>query len=168
MLIRAVFLSGSVLAMMLAVAPLGTAAVGAHAVVMQLWMVTSYVVDGFADVGTMVGSRLLGGGESRAMRRLTVLLATLGLATGILAGALLFALQRPLIAAFTRHEATRTLLDGPLWLLLCALQPVNALVFVYDGILYAVTLARPSRSPRDRLRVPPTASAADGPSRPLH
>lgn len=49
-LIRSVFLSGSILAMMLAVAPLGPAAVGAHAVVMQLWMVTSYVVDGFADV----------------------------------------------------------------------------------------------------------------------
>ena len=65
-LIRSIFLSGSVLAMTLAVAPLGAAALGAHAVVMQLWMVTSYIVDGFADVGTMMGSRLLGAGESRA------------------------------------------------------------------------------------------------------
>ncbi len=141
-LIRSIFLSGSVLAMTLAVAPLGAAALGAHAVVMQLWMVTSYIVDGFADVGTMMGSRLLGAGESRAMRPLTKVLACLGLFTGVLAGILLWGLRSHLITAFTSHVATRGLLDGPLWLLLCVLQPVNALVFVYDGLLYAVRAFR--------------------------
>ena len=32
----------------------------AHSITMQLWMLTSYIVDGFADVGTMLGSKLLG------------------------------------------------------------------------------------------------------------
>lgn len=43
---------------MVAVAPLGAAAVGAHAVVLQLWMVTSYVVDGSSRVaGRVVAPR---------------------------------------------------------------------------------------------------------------
>ncbi|EOD28222.1 hypothetical protein EMIHUDRAFT_442977, partial [Emiliania huxleyi CCMP1516] len=137
-LVRSVLLSGSVLALMVAVAPLGAATVGAHAVVLQLWMVTSYVVDGFADVGTMVGSRLLGAGEERHMRRLTATLLLLGLATGGVAACLMAALHDPLVAAFTRDSETRAMLHTPLWTLLCALQPVNALVFVYDGLIYAV------------------------------
>ena len=44
-LIRSTFLSGSILALMLSIAPLGAAAIGAHAVVLQLWMVTSSEID---------------------------------------------------------------------------------------------------------------------------
>ena len=135
-LVRSVLLAGSVLSMTFATAPLGAAALVAHAVVLQLWMVTSYVVDGFADVGTMVGSRLLGAGAAQHMRKLTALLASLGLATGVLAAAALGAARAPLVWTFTRDEATAALLCT-LWPLLCALQPINALVFVYDGILYA-------------------------------
>ena len=104
--------------------------------VFQLWMVTSYIVDGFADVGTMVGARLLGAGERPPMRRLTLRLAMLGAVTGLAAAALLAALYTPLVRAFTRDAATTALL-ATVWPLLCALQPINALVFVYDGLLYA-------------------------------
>ncbi len=37
---------------------LGTAALAAHQVVAQLWLLTSYVVDGFAVAATVLGSRL--------------------------------------------------------------------------------------------------------------
>ena len=137
-LLRSLLLQGSVLALTLGAAPLGTTALNAHAVLLQLWMLTSYVVDGFADVGTMLGSKLLGAGRASEMRRLTRILAALGLATGLAAALLLLALRDTLAAAFTRHPATRGLLtSGALWPLLCALQPVNSLVFVYDGLLYA-------------------------------
>ena len=39
-------------------ARLGTAALAAHAVVSQLWMLASFIVDGFAVAGTVLGSRL--------------------------------------------------------------------------------------------------------------
>lgn len=37
---------------------LGTAALAAHQIVAQLWLLTSYVTDGFAVAGTVLGSRL--------------------------------------------------------------------------------------------------------------
>ena len=40
-------------------------------VLLLLWMLTSYVVDGFADVGTMVGARLLGAGRFDEFQTLT-------------------------------------------------------------------------------------------------
>ena len=38
---------------------MGTAALAAHQIVAQLWLLTSYVTDGFAVAGTVLGSRLL-------------------------------------------------------------------------------------------------------------
>ena len=55
-------------------------------------------------------------------------------------------MQGPLITAFTKHAETRALLHGSLWYLLCALQPVNALVFVYDGYLSSPLLTSPHLS----------------------
>ena len=40
-------------------ARLGTASLAAHAIVSQLWMIASFVVDGFANAGTVLGSRLM-------------------------------------------------------------------------------------------------------------
>ena len=45
---------------------LGTATLAAHQVVAQLWMLTSYVVDGFAVAGTVLGSRLAPTGTAGA------------------------------------------------------------------------------------------------------
>ena len=138
-LIRSLCLSGSVLALTVATTRLDNAtdSLNAHAVVLQLWMITSYVVDGFADAGTMLGAKLLGAGDVRQMRWLTTVLCVLGLGTGVAAGVLLAVLRDPLITVFTRNTATIELLRGPLWVVLCVLQPINALVFVYDGLLYA-------------------------------
>ena len=53
---------------------LGTATLAAHQVVAQLWLLTSYVVDGFAVAGTVLGSRLAPvgpGAQSKDPRRVS-------------------------------------------------------------------------------------------------
>ena len=47
----------------------------------------SYVVDGFADVGTLLGAKLLGAGEFSAMRALVRRLDVLGVVSGLAAAA---------------------------------------------------------------------------------
>ena len=101
-LIRSLLLSGSVLSLTLATAPLGTAALNAHAVILQLWMLTSYFVDGFADAGTMIGSRLLGEATASAkqrMRSLTLIVVLLGFGTGLAVSGLLGALRDTIMAS---------------------------------------------------------------------
>ena len=45
-----------------------------HQVLILLWMLTSYVVDGFADLGTMFGSPMIG---AKAYGQFRILVSTL-------------------------------------------------------------------------------------------
>lgn len=60
---------------------LGTSALAAHQIVAQLWLLTSYVTDGFAVAGTVLGSRLahqrhatVDSNDARYMTQITYLL----------------------------------------------------------------------------------------------
>lgn len=135
-LLRSLLLSGSMYSLSVRAAVLGAAPLAAHAVVMQLWMITSYVADGFADVGTMRGARMLGAGDGDGMRRLTLRVGALGVATGVGAAAVMAVYSDGIARLFTRDAAVVGVLRAT-WPLLCALQPINATVFVYDGLMYA-------------------------------
>jgi len=69
-------------AMSIAASRMGTDALAAHHVCILTWMFTSYLIDGFADVGLMLGAKMLGGGQVQAFKRLSLRLTMMGLATG--------------------------------------------------------------------------------------
>ena len=60
-----------------------------------------------------------------------------GLAIGSACGVAFYVAQDWLIHLFTQSESTKSILHNRLWTLLCIVQPINSLVFVYDGLLYA-------------------------------
>merc|ERR1712070_1236401 len=86
----------------------------------------------------MLGARLLGADSRRhvLMRALTLRLLALGVVTGVCAAVAMGSLRPQLAGLFTRDAHVKALLYTA-WPLLCALQPINAAVFVYDGLLYA-------------------------------
>ncbi len=120
-------------------------ALAAHGVVVQLWMLMSYITDGIASVGTMVGGKLYGEGTSVSKHFFSILtrrLLLLGLAFGLCSVLILTFLRDPIILIFTREgdASHRTILHflRQVWPLLVAMQPVNCLIFVYDGLIYAL------------------------------
>ena len=60
-----------------------------------------------------------------------------GLLVGSMCGIAFYIFQEWLISLFTQADATVAILHNHLWSLLCVVQPLNSLVFVYDGLLYA-------------------------------
>ena len=52
-------------------------------------------------------------------------------------GIVFFLAQNWLISLFTQSQHTIDILRYILWPLICVVQPLNSLVFVYDGLLYA-------------------------------
>ena len=60
-----------------------------------------------------------------------------GLVIGTSFGIAFFVAEDRLISLFTQSEDTSRILRHILWLLVCIVQPLNSLVFVYDGLLYA-------------------------------
>jgi Na+-driven multidrug efflux pump len=166
---RSLFLQGSVFAMAAVASQLdrdaetpgggggdGGAVLAAHSIAMQLWMLESNVVDGFADVGTMLGSKMLGalaelqaagGGTAAAaqqqqrelgaaLRTLTNRVLLLSLATGLGCSVALGAAPTAVQGAFSTDPAVLAHLRR-VWPLLCAMQVPNAGVFAYDGFIAA-------------------------------
>ena len=165
-------------AMVVASRELGPAGLAAHNVVCQLWMLSSYVVDGFATAGTVCGARLVGEAagknadderdenenenenESSAslptsadgshsvlsfdtpvlprLRSVCYRVLAFGLVAGACFLALFFLAEAKLVALFTSDEQVAAFLrERSAWRILALAQPLNALVFVYDGLVYA-------------------------------
>ena len=161
MMARSFFLQGSVFAMAVVASHVsgGSDALASHAIIMQLWMLESNIVDGFADVGTMLGSKLLGElseihdtkreareeeeekgeqaeGIGKAMRTLTNRVMSLSLATGLCSALVLGGASEPIQRVFSHDPAVLSQLDK-VWVLLCVMQVPNACVFGYDGLIAA-------------------------------
>jgi len=121
-------------------------ALAAYGIVVQLWMLTSYLTDGFANVGTMLGGRLYGeswGLVSRLLfQRMTERLLFIGCLVGLLFSVLLLALEDEIISVFTmKSSESKAKVIGQLrkvWSLIAVVQPINSLVFVLDGLIYAL------------------------------
>ncbi len=108
-------------------------AIGAHQVASQLWLFLALVVDALAIAGqSMIGPRISSGRSDRA-RRVANRLLQLGLAVGIALAIVMAAMSSVLPHVFTDDEAVLRAVDSVFWFVV-AMQPINALVFVWDGI----------------------------------
>lgn len=130
----------------------GTVAIAAHQVASQLWLLLALVVDALAVAGQAMVARYRGADEGRdapepgrpprgvdatgspTAREAADRLLAWGLAVGLGLAALFLALRPWLPRLFTDEPAAITRVDGILPFVIW-MQPLNALVFVWDGIL---------------------------------
>jgi Na+-driven multidrug efflux pump len=145
MLIRSMVLQITFFTTLVAASRLGTENLAAHSVVSQLWTCISYGVDGFAAAGIVLGSRLAAQSHdpsraADAKHHLKLLIQRV-LGAGLLSGvtaAVSFAIWRDgIIQLFTQDPAAQKILQGGIWVVLVTSQPINGLVFVYDGLMYS-------------------------------
>ncbi|KAL4458299.1 hypothetical protein ABPG75_013164 [Micractinium tetrahymenae] len=145
MFIRSMTLQLTFFMALAAASRLGTAALAAHSIVGQLWVVVSYAVDGFAAAGIVLGSRLFAHARSAGLRaeakrhmyRLTSRVLVAGAASGLAAGLAFLAAREGLISLFSSDPEVAAVLRRGAWLVLAAAQPLNGLLFVADGLMYA-------------------------------
>ncbi len=113
---------------------LGTAQVAAHQVALQLWLFLAFALDALAIAGQAMIGRLLGAGRAEDARAVSRRL----LAWGLLAGAVFAAgvlAARPLLSrGFSDDARVEALVLDLLWFV-ALFQPLNAIVFVLDGVL---------------------------------
>jgi putative MATE family efflux protein len=134
LLLRAAVLQLSFLVAAGVAARLGTAALGAHQIALQLFFFLALVLDAYAIAAqTLVGSALGAGrpDDARATARRVTLW---GLGTGVLVGAVLIALRRVLPPLFTADPAVLGR-EHVVWWFLAAMQPLAGVVFALDGVL---------------------------------
>jgi len=145
MFTRSMILQITFFTTLVAASRLGTENLAAHSVVNQLWTCISYAVDGFAAAGIVLGSRLAAQSHdplkaANAKHHLKLLIKRVlgaGLLAGIVAGGSFAIWRDHIIELFTWDPAAQEILRGGIWIVLVTSQPINGLVFVYDGLMYS-------------------------------
>ncbi|HEX5614611.1 MAG TPA: MATE family efflux transporter [Acidimicrobiia bacterium] len=113
---------------------IGDDEVAAHQIAFQVWTFLAYALDAIAIAGQAIVGRVLGAGDARAARAAARRMLEWGVVGGVAVGLLVAAGTSVLPMLFSRDEGVRGAASEVLWVV-AALQPLNALVFVLDGIL---------------------------------
>ncbi len=114
---------------------LGERRLAAHQIGLQLWLFSSFFVDGLAIAGNMIVGRLVGAGQLAEARSVGHRLLGAGLFVGAAFAATYGLLRTPIAAVFTRDPMVLDWL-WVIWPILALTQPLNALVYVWDGLLF--------------------------------
>jgi MATE family multidrug resistance protein len=134
---RTLALTGTMALATAVAARVGTAEVAAHQVAAQFWSFLALVVDALAVAAQALVARYLGEEKPREARAVANRLLVMGLAVGALLGLGFWGMQPFLPALFTDDPATARLVEK-VFPFVALMQPLNALVFVGDGVFLGV------------------------------
>jgi putative MATE family efflux protein len=110
------------------------AAVGAHQIVLQLWVFVALVLDSLAIAAQSLVGAALGADDERGARELAWRVTGYGLVFGALLGLLFAALTWSLPGVFTSDGSVLAEVPNAWWFFV-ALQPIGGIVFALDGVL---------------------------------
>jgi putative MATE family efflux protein len=113
---------------------LGVVSLGAHQIAFQLWSFLALVLDAIAIAGQAMIGRLLGAGAADDARAAGRRMVQWGIGAGVAFGVGVLLLRALLVPLFTDDAAVSALARDVL-LVVALLQPINAVVFVLDGVL---------------------------------
>ncbi|WKS95316.1 MATE family efflux transporter [Riemerella columbina] len=112
--------------------------VAAHALLVQLWLFSSYFLDGYAHAGTAISGKLLGVADYTRLRHLVVDLLKIMLGIGVMLGGVYYVFREPLVAFLTVSPRVQTAFLSVFWVVAC-MQPLNAVAFLMDGIYKGIS-----------------------------
>jgi putative MATE family efflux protein len=113
---------------------LGAVDLAAHQIAFQLWSFLALVLDAIAIAGQAMIGRLLGAGDADGARAAGRRMVGWGIAAGAAVALVVLAARPLLVPVFTDDDAVVRLARDVL-VVVALLQPVNAVVFVLDGVL---------------------------------
>ncbi|MDP9453525.1 MAG: MATE family efflux transporter [Actinomycetota bacterium] len=115
-------------------ARLGVVDLGAHQIAFEVWSFLALVLDSLAIAAQAMIGRLLGAGDAPGAREVARRMLAWGIGAGlVLAGVV--GLTRPGLPRLFSDDPAVVALCGFVLVFVAALQPLNAVVFVLDGVL---------------------------------
>lgn len=132
--LRTAALRGSLLLATAVATRIGTVQVAAHQIAFEIWSFLALVLDALAIAGQAMIGRFLGAGSVAEARQAGRRLLQWGVAAGAVLGVLVVML-RPWLPDLFTGDAAVAAVATTLLLWVAALQPVNGVVFVLDGLL---------------------------------
>ena len=116
-------------------------ALAAHQIAFQVWIFLALTVDAIAIAGQAMVGRFLGADDAPGARSAAHRMLEWGVLVGAGFGIVLFLLRPFVVPLFTSDPAVRHLASQVL-VIVALMQPINAAVFVLDGVLIGASDSR--------------------------
>ena len=115
----------------------GAEVVAAHTIALNIWLFSSFFIDGYANAGNAIAGRLLGEGNHAGLYGLGVRISKTSFWIGATMG-LLYVFTYPIMAEiFTSDPEVIHAFNTVFWLVIIS-QPINAIAFALDGFYKGV------------------------------
>ncbi len=126
-------------------AEFGDGVLAANSVLMQLWLIFSYAIDGFAFSGESLVGKFWGGRDYSNLRRVIRYLFYWGSGLGLFFSLVYFLFPRPLIYVFTNQQAVVNIaLSYMGWTMIAPV--LNSFCYIWDGIYLGATATKAMRN----------------------
>lgn len=112
---------------------MGDEHIAAHTIAAQLWLFSAYFIDGFANAGIALISKLKGQQNNTSIYTTTISLILRGL---MIAGisVLIFLIINPYLGHIFNDDPKVILQLSHIFIIVLLLQPFNAIAFILDGV----------------------------------
>ena len=116
------------------------AAMAAHSIAYQLWLLSAFFLDGYANAGLALSGKLLGEKRWGALSDLTGRLIKIGfVVAGIIM--LVYGATYPWIGGWFSNDPEVVLQFGTIFWIVIITQPLNSIAFTLDGALKGLGMA---------------------------
>lgn len=114
---------------------LGVNSLAAHQIGIQIWLLSSYFIDGLAISGNILGARYFQKNDQLSFFKLSKNLIILGIGCGVTFSLILILFKSLIFPLFTYDPNVIVELDN-IWVLIYGSQIILAIAYVLDGLLF--------------------------------
>ncbi len=133
LIIRAVSLNIAIALAGRTATKIGEEFMAAHTIAWNIWLFSAFFIDGYAAAGKIFGGRLYGAKDFKQLNILVKKLSLYGLAIGVLLVILGSIFYYPIGRIFTQEAQVLVPFYGVFFMVI-AVQPLNSIAFIMDGI----------------------------------
>ncbi len=107
--------------------------IAVHVILTNIWLFTTFFLDGYADAGNSLAGKLYGEKDWPHLKALAAKLTKYGLYVASALAFIFVVFYKPIGLIFTNETAVIKLYEKVFWLLIL-MQPIGAIAFIFDGI----------------------------------
>ena len=111
----------------------GNEYIAAQTIAMNIWLFSSFFIDGYANAGNAISGRLLGAKDYKKLWILGIDLSKYSVLVAVILGGFYGIFYHSLGRLFISEEEVLNIFYSIFWMVI-AMQPINALAFTFDGI----------------------------------
>lgn len=123
----------------------GKQALSAYAIGINIWLFSSFFIDGYSNAGNAIAGKLLGQKDIKKLKSLGMYLIKINIVIALLLGGTYFVFKDFIANIYFDEIENKTIFLSFFWIIIIA-QPINSIAFTLDGIFKGLGEAKTLRN----------------------